>query len=137
MDTRQYQRSIKNSVRELDRVRKSLEGSEKERIADMKKAAKNGDMDAMINAQGTTSGHIMEMHKLTSHMEMILLQLSTMQSSQQMAAAMKGIYVMMGKMNAKLNLPQIQKVWRPPRCMRMRSISSRTSLSAVADCGRL
>merc|ERR1719231_525851 len=47
---------------------------------------------------------------MKSHMEAISLRLTTMQSSQQMAQSMKGITRIMGRMNQKMNLPQIQKI---------------------------
>lgn len=85
-----------------------------------------------------TRGYIKKMFKMKSHMEAISLRLTTMQSSQQMvrmgtraadptrsltaeralppdprtaqAQSMKGITKIMGRMNAKMNMPQIQKI---------------------------
>merc|ERR1719473_1464175 len=47
---------------------------------------------------------------MKSHMEAISLRLTTMQSSMQMAKTMKGVTKAMGRMNAKMNLPQIQSI---------------------------
>ena len=112
---KEYQRGIKKSVREMDRERTTLERNEKKLMAEIKKAAKDGHMDAAkIKAKDLvrTRSYIKKMFKMKSHMEAISLRLTTMQSSAQMAQSMKGITKIMGKMNAKMNLPQIQKV--PP-----------------------
>jgi len=108
-----YQRSIKKSVREMDRERTTLERQEKKLMADIKKEAKAGRNEtAKIMAKDLvrTRGYIKKMFKMKSHMEAISLRLTTMQSSQQMAHSMKGVTKIMGKMNAKMNLPQIQMI---------------------------
>ena len=110
---KEYQRSIKKSVREMDRERTTLERQEKKLMADIKKEAKAGRNDtAKIMAKDLvrTRGYIKKMFRMKSHMEAISLRLSTMQSSQQMAQSMKGVVKIMGKMNAKMNLPQIQGI---------------------------
>jgi len=110
---KEYQRSIKKSVREMDRERTTLERNEKKLLADIKKSAKDGHMDAAkIKAKDLvrTRGYIKKMYKMKSHMEAISLRLTTMQTTQQMAQSMKGITKLMGKMNGKMNLPQIQKI---------------------------
>jgi len=110
---KEYQRGIKKSVREMERERTNLERQEKKLMADIKKEAKEGRMDsAKIMAKDLvrTRGYIKKMFKMKSHMEAISLRLTTMQSSQQMAQSMKGISKIMGRMNAKMNMPQIQKI---------------------------
>ena len=110
---KEYQRGIKKSVREMDRERTTLERTEKKLMTEIKKAAKDGHMDAAkIKAKDLvrTRGYIKKMFKMKSHMEAISLRLTTMQSSAQMAASMKGITKIMGKMNQKMNLPQIQQI---------------------------
>ena len=84
---REYQRSIKKSVREMDRERTTLERQEKKLMADIKKEAKEGRMDsAKIMAKDLvrTRNYIKKMHKMKSHMEAISLRLTTMASSAQM-----------------------------------------------------
>jgi len=110
---KEYNRSIKKSVRELDRERTALERQEKKLMADIKKAAKDGQMDsAKIMAKDLvrTRGYIKKMYKMKSHMEAVSLRLQTMQSSAQMAQCMKGVTKVMGSMNKKMNLPQISKI---------------------------
>lgn len=110
---REYQRGIKKSIREMDRERTTLERQEKKLMADIKKEAKEGRMDSakvMAKDLVRTRGYIKKMFKMKSHMEAISLRLTTMQSSAQMAQSMKGITKIMGRMNAKMNLPQMQKI---------------------------
>merc|ERR1719460_3210691 len=75
--------------------------------------AKEGQVDsAKIMAKDLvrTRTYIKKMYKMKSHMEAISLRLQTMQSSAQMAQSMKGVVKVMGAMNKKMNLPQIQKI---------------------------
>ena len=110
---KEYNRSIKKSVRELDRERTALERQEKKLQVDIKKAAKDSQMEsARIMAKDLvrTRGYIKKMYKMKSHMEAISLRLQTMQSSAEMARCMKGVTKVMGKMNNAMKLPQIQKI---------------------------
>jgi charged multivesicular body protein 2A len=102
---KEYNRSIKKSVRELDRERNTLERQEKKLMGDIKKAAKDGQMDAakiMAKDLVRTRAYIKKMHKMKSHMEAVSLRLQTMSSSQQMAQCMKGVTKAMGMMNRKV-----------------------------------
>jgi len=110
---KEYQRSIKRSIRDIDRERTGLERQEKKLMADIKKEAKANRIDtARIMARDLvrTRAYIKKMYKMKSHMEAISLRLQTMQSSQQMTAAMRGVVKVMGKMNQKMNIPQIQAI---------------------------
>ena len=89
---KEYNRQIKKSIRELDRERNQLERQEKKLMNDIKKAAKDGQMDsAKIMAKDLvrTRGYIKKMIKMKSHMEAVSLRLMTMSSSAQMAQSMK------------------------------------------------
>ena len=102
---KEYNRSIKRSVRELDRERQTLERQEKKLMSDIKKAAKDGQMGpAKIMAKDLvrTRAYIKKMHKMKSHMEAVSLRLQTMSSTQQMAQCMKGVTKAMGMMNKKV-----------------------------------
>ena len=105
---KEYNRSIKKSIRELDRERTALERQEKKLMGDIKKAAKDGHMDsAKIMAKDLvrTRSYIKKMYKMKSHMEAVSLRLQTMSSSQQMAQCMKGVTKAMGMMNRKVCTP--------------------------------
>ena len=106
---KEYNRSIKKSVRELDRERTTLERQEKKLMGDIKKAAKDGQMDsAKIMAKDLvrTRGYIKKMYRMKSHMEAVSLRLQTISSSQQMAQCMKGVTKAMGSMNKKVCTPK-------------------------------
>ena len=110
---KEYQRSMKKSIRGNGPRAHGPRAGEKKLMADIKKEAKAGRNDsAKIMARDLvrTRGYIKKMYKMKSHMEAISLRLTTMQSTQQMAQAMKGVTKVMGKMNAKMNMPQIQSI---------------------------
>jgi len=110
---KEYQRSIKRSVRDLDRELNTLKRSEAKLMNDIKKAAKDGRVDsAKIMAKDLvrTRKFQQKMWKMKSHMEAVSLRLTTMNSTTQMAQCMKGVTKVMGKMNAKMNMPQINKI---------------------------
>jgi len=110
---KEYQRSIKRTVRDLDRERNGLERQEKKLMGDIKKAAKDGQVDAakvMARDLVRTRGYIKKMSKMKSHMEAISLRLTTMSSSQQMAETMKKVGKVMGKMNKQMNIPQLSLI---------------------------
>ena len=137
---KEYQRGIKKSVREMDRERTTLERNEKKLMTEIKKAAKDGHMDAAkIKAKDLvrTRNYIKKMYKMKSHLEAVSLRLTTMQSSQQMAASMKGITKIMARMNQKMNMPQIQKV-REARAATAGSVrKARCGARARSVCRRL
>ena len=121
---KEYNRSIKKSIRELDRERATLERQEKKLMTDIKKAAKDGQMDsAKIMAKDLvrTRGYIKKMHKMKSHMEAVSLRLQTMSSSAQMAQCMKGVTKAMGSMNKKVSTALPAPGWAtctlPPRAL--------------------
>jgi len=108
-----YQRSIKKSCRDMDRETKNLERAEKKLMTDIKKAAKDGQVDsAKIMAKDLvrTRGYIKKMHKMKSHLEAVSLRLTTMQSNQQMAKCLQGATRAMGSMNKKMNSSGIAKI---------------------------
>ena len=110
---REYNRTIKKAVRETDRERANLERQEKKLIADIKKFAKDNQLESakvMAKDLVRTRAYIKKMLKMKSHMEAVALRLQTMQSSASMAQAMKGVTKVMGTMNRKMNLPQISKI---------------------------
>lgn len=129
---KEYQRSIKKSVREMTRERTGLERQEKKLMADIKKAAKDGQMDAakiMAKDLVRTRGYIKKMHKMTSHMEAVSLRLATMASSMQMAQCMKGVTKVMGKMNAKVCRCTLRRAALLPSCLQEESPHARSPRS--------
>ncbi|EAU88110.1 SNF7 family protein [Coprinopsis cinerea okayama7 len=110
---RQHQRSLTKAQRELDRERSKLEQSEKKLIADIKKSAKAGQMNAckvMAKDLVRTRRYIQKFYQMRTQLQAVGLRIQTLRSNQQMAEAMRGATRAMGAMNRGLNLPAIQKI---------------------------
>jgi charged multivesicular body protein 2A len=110
---RENQRLIQKSVRELDREKASLEAQEKRIIADIKKNAKNNQMNSVrILAKDLvrTRRYIEKFINMKAHLQAVNLRLQTMKSNQSIAQAMMGITKAMKTMNRRINLPSIQKI---------------------------
>ena len=110
---RENKRMIDRSIRELERERTRLETQEKKVIADIKKTAKLGQMDAvkvMAKDLVRTRQHVKKFMLMKANLQAVSLKISTMSSQATMAEAMKGVSTAMKKMNKTMNLPQIQKI---------------------------
>ncbi|KAI7834735.1 Snf7-domain-containing protein [Kickxella alabastrina] len=110
---RQNQRALTRAQRELDRERTKMEMQEKKLIADIKKSAKAGQMDAckiMAKDLVRTRRYIQKFYKMKTSLQGVALRIQTMSSNQQMATAMRGATSAMKSMNGTMNLPGIQKV---------------------------
>ncbi|KAF8652737.1 hypothetical protein AX16_004234 [Volvariella volvacea WC 439] len=112
---RQHQRSLAKAQRELDRERSKLEQSEKKLIADIKRSAKAGQMNAckiMAKDLVRTRRYIQKFHSMKTQLQAVSLRMQTLRSNQQMAEAMRGATRAMASMNRGLNLPGIQRIMR-------------------------
>lgn len=110
---KQNQRALTRAIRDLDRERSKLEGQEKKIIADIKKMAKQGQMDAvkiMAKDLVRTRRYVKKFMLMRTNIQAVSLRIQTLRSSNQMAQAMKGVAKAMGTMNKQLKLPQIQKI---------------------------
>lgn len=110
---RQHQRSLAKAQRELDRERTKLEQQEKKLIADIKKSAKAGQMNAckvMAKDLVRTRRYVQKFYQMRTQLQAVGLRIQTLRSNQQMADAMKGATRAMASMNRGLNLPQIQRI---------------------------
>ncbi|KAI8975968.1 Snf7-domain-containing protein [Pilobolus umbonatus] len=110
---RQHQRSLTKAQRELDREREKLERQEKKLIGDIKKSAKDGQMNAckvMAKDLVRTRRHIQKFYSMKTQLQAVGLRIQTLSSSHQMAQAMKGATKAMGSMNRQMNLPKIQQI---------------------------
>ncbi|KAF5324847.1 hypothetical protein D9611_004443 [Ephemerocybe angulata] len=110
---RQHQRSLTKAQRELDRERSKLEQSEKKLIADIKKSAKAGQMNAckvMAKDLVRTRRYVQKFYQMRTQLQAVGLRIQTLRSNQQMAEAMRGATRAMASMNRGLNLPAIQKI---------------------------
>ncbi|WVQ94573.1 hypothetical protein IAU59_001653 [Kwoniella sp. CBS 9459] len=110
---RQHQRSLQKAQRELDREKGKLEAQEKKTMADIKRNAKAGNMNAckiLAKDLVRTRRYIQKFTQMRVQLQAVSLRMQTLRSNEQMAQAMKGATRAMGQMNRSLNLPQIQKI---------------------------
>ena len=110
---REQQRLLNRTIRELDRERSKLEQQEKKIIADIKKMAKQGQMDAvkiMAKDLVRTRAFVKKFILMKANIQAVSLKIQTLRSTAAMANAMKGVTKAMARMNSKMNLPQMQKI---------------------------
>ncbi|XP_049939215.1 charged multivesicular body protein 2a [Schistocerca serialis cubense] len=110
---RQNQRALNKAMRDLDRERARMEQQEKKIIADIKKMAKDGQMDAvkiMAKDLVRTRRYTKKFMLMKANIQAVSLKIQTLRSQNAMAQAMKGVTRAMQNMNRQLNLPQIQRI---------------------------
>jgi charged multivesicular body protein 2A len=110
---RENQRLIKRAIRELEKEIRTLENSEKKIIADMRKNVKNGQIPAakvLSKDLRSTRGYITRFIEMKTQLNAQSLKMTTIKSHEAMAEAMKGVTSAMKKMNAKMDIPGLQKV---------------------------
>ncbi|KAJ8032501.1 Charged multivesicular body protein 2a [Holothuria leucospilota] len=110
---RENQRLLNRAIRDLDRERSRMEQQEKRVIADIKKMAKAGQMDAVkIQAKDLvrTRRYIKKFIMMKANIQAVSLKVQTLKSTNAMAQAMKGVTKAMARMNSQLKLPAIQKI---------------------------
>ncbi|KAJ6629282.1 Charged multivesicular body protein 2a [Pseudolycoriella hygida] len=110
---RKNQRALNKAMRDLDREKMKMEQQEKKIINDIKKLAKEGQMDAVkIMAQDLvrTRRYTKKFMLMKANIQAVSLKIQTLKSQNTMAQAMKGVTKAMQNMNRQLNLPQIQKI---------------------------
>lgn len=90
-----------------------MENQEKKVIADIKKMAKAGQMDAvkiMAKDLVRTRRYVKKFILMKANIQAVALKIQTLKSNNAMAQAMKGVTKAMATMNKQMNLPQIQKI---------------------------
>ncbi|KAF7385776.1 hypothetical protein HZH66_011618 [Vespula vulgaris] len=110
---RKNQRALNKAMRDLDRERMRMEQQEKKIIVDIKKLAKDGQMDAvkiMAKDLVRTRRYVKKFMLMKANIQAVSLKIQTLRSQNTMAQAMKGVTKAMQNMNKQLNLPQIQKI---------------------------
>jgi len=110
---RKNQRALNKAMRELDRERTKMEQQEKKIIADIKKMAKAGQMDAvkiMAKDLVRTRRYVKKFMLMRANIQAVSLKIQTLKSQAAMANAMKGVTKAMGNMNKQMKLPEIQKI---------------------------
>lgn len=110
---RKNQRALNKAVRDLEREKMKMEQQEKKIIADIKKLAKDGQMDAvkiMAKDLVRTRRYIKKFMIMKANIQAVSLKIQTLKSQNTMAMAMKDVTKAMQNMNRQLNMPQIQKI---------------------------
>eukprot|EP00164_Ancoracysta_twista_P000780 GFYU01001024.1.p1 GENE.GFYU01001024.1~~GFYU01001024.1.p1 ORF type:complete len:243 (-),score=70.99 GFYU01001024.1:280-1008(-) len=110
---REYKRSIDRSVRELDRERTNLQRQEKKIMLEIKRSAKDGQMNAakvMAKDLVRTRRYVDKFYKMRTQLQGIGLRLQTVSSTQTMQECMRGVTQVMMGMNKSVNLPAMQKI---------------------------
>jgi len=110
---RKNQRALNKAMRELDRERNKMEQQEKKLIADIKKMAKQGQMDAvkiMAKDLVRTRRYVKKFMLMKANIQAVSLKIQTLKSQNAMAQAMKGVTKAMMSMNRQMKLPEIQKI---------------------------
>lgn len=110
---RKNQRALNKAMRDLDRERAKMEQQEKKIISDIKKMAKEGQMDAvkiMAKDLVRTRRYVKKFILMRANIQAVSLKIQTLRSQNAMAQAMKGVTKAMQNMNKQLKLPQIQKI---------------------------
>ncbi|VEN37890.1 unnamed protein product [Callosobruchus maculatus] len=110
---RKNQRALNKAMRDLDREKQKMEQQEKKIIIDIKKLAKEGQMDAvkiMARDLVRTRRYVKKFMLMRANIQAVSLKIQTLRSQNAMAQAMKGVTRAMASMNRQLNLPQIQRI---------------------------
>lgn len=110
---RENQRVLNKAMRDLDRERTRLENQEKKVISDIKMMANRGQMDAvkiMAKDLVRTRNYVKKFILMRANIQAVSLKVQTLRSTNAMAQAMKGVARTMAKMNARMNLPEMQKI---------------------------
>ncbi|XP_060531158.1 charged multivesicular body protein 2a [Cylas formicarius] len=110
---RKNQRALNKAMRDLDRERQKMEQQEKKVINDIKKLAKEGQMDAvkiMARDLVRTRRYVKKFMLMKANIQAVSLKIQTLRSQNTMAQAMKGVTRAMANMNRQMNLPQIQRI---------------------------
>lgn len=110
---RKNQRSIDKACRELDRERMKMEAQERSIKIQIKKLAKQGQVEAariMAKDLVRVRNHITRTYQMRTQLQSVSMQLSTMRTNEAMAGAMGNAVKIMARMNKSLNLPAMQQV---------------------------
>ncbi|KAJ8975056.1 hypothetical protein NQ317_005773 [Molorchus minor] len=97
---RKNQRALNKAMRDLDREKQKMEQQEKKIIIDIKKLAKEGQMDAvkiMARDLVRTRRYVKKFMLMKANIQAVSLKIQTLRSQNAMAQAMKGVTRAMAK----------------------------------------
>ncbi|KDD71816.1 Snf7-like protein, partial [Helicosporidium sp. ATCC 50920] len=112
---RENKRMLDKAIRELDRERTGLQSQEKKLIMEIKKMAKEGQMEAVkVMARSLVRNRhaVNKLFSLKSQLQAVSLRVATLKSTHAMAGAMKGATRAMASMNRRMNIPALAKITR-------------------------
>lgn len=112
---RENKRMLDRAIRELDRERMGLQNQEKKLIQEIKKMAKEGQMEAVkVMAKSLVRNRhaVNKLFQLKSQLQAVSLRIATLKSTHAMGEAMAGATKAMGAMNRRMNLPAVAKIMR-------------------------
>ena len=112
---RRNSRAVKKAIREVEREHKALERAQKKLVTDIKKLAKQGQMNAVkIMAKDLVRNKrfCTKMLEMRSQLWGVQQRMSEMKSTQAMASAMQNAATAMVRMNKQMNLPAMQRIMK-------------------------
>lgn len=112
---KKHKRLLDRTVRELERERTKMLTQEKKIVVEMKKCAKQDQMDSvriMAKDLVRTRKYAQKMYRMKTQIQGVSLRLTTLQSTAAMSKAMCGVTKAMQSMNQKMNIPAMQQVMR-------------------------
>lgn len=112
---KEYKRSLDRTIRDLERERGKMQQSEKKLMGEMRKCAKQDQIDSvriMAKDLVRTRKYVQKFARMKAQIQAVSLKLTTMASTGQMSKAMRGVAKAMAAMNAKMNIPAMQAVMR-------------------------
>ena len=112
---RRNQRVLKKAIRDVDREKTKLERQQKKLVSDIKKLAKQGQMNAVkIMAKDLVRNKrfVTKMLEMRSHLWGVEQRMAEMSSTKAMTDAMRSAGQAMVRMNKQMNLPAMNKIMR-------------------------
>ena len=112
---RENKRMIDRAIRDLDRERIGLQAQEKKTVAEIKKMAKDNQMEAVkVMAKSVVRNRtaITKLYQLKSQLQAVSLRMAELKSTQAMSDAMRGTTRAMAAMNKQMQLPALAKIMR-------------------------
>lgn len=110
---KQNKRALNRAMRDLDREKNVLQKQEVKVIADIKKMAKQGEMESvktMARDLVRTRKYCKKFMLMKANIQAISLQMTTIGAQAKMGESMKGVTKTMKIMNKQMNMPQMQKI---------------------------
>jgi charged multivesicular body protein 2A len=112
---RENKRMIDRAIRDLDRERMGLQAQEKKMVLEIKKMAKDNQMEAVkVMARSVVRNRtaVTKLYGLKSQLQAVSLRMAELKSTQAMSDAMRGTTKAMAAMNRRMNLPAVAKIMR-------------------------